>query len=100
MLLSFPRLSPKFRIQTTDPGRRRKDGVAEAKQIVQNNKKSKERKARFRTCDGLVAWATEIQEKKIDMKEGYRPAAAKKETRGREAEGRSETATASGAVSG
>jgi hypothetical protein len=32
MLLSFPRLShTKFRIQTTDPGRRRKDAVAEAK---------------------------------------------------------------------
>jgi hypothetical protein len=45
----------------------------------------------------LVAWATEIQEKKIDMKEGYRPAAAKKE-KGREAEERSETPTASGVV--
>jgi hypothetical protein len=36
--------------------------------------------------------------KKIDMKEGYRPAAAKKERKGREAEERSETPTASGAV--
>jgi hypothetical protein len=46
----------------------------------------------------LVAWATGIQEKEIDMKEGYRPAAAKKERKGREAEERSETPTASGAV--
>jgi hypothetical protein len=32
------------------------------------------------------------------MKEGYRPAAAKKEREGRKAERNSETATASGAV--
>ena len=66
---------------------------------------SKERKARFRTCGcGLVTWRDRTREKKADMKEGYRPAAAKKRERSKvgeveEAEGiPRQTTAASGAV--
>jgi hypothetical protein len=58
------RLPPKFRIQTIDPGRRRKDAVAEAKQIIQGKGKNRKKERRGSgPAGGLVAWATEIQEK-------------------------------------
>src|SRR4051812_3560655 len=77
--------------------RRREDAVVETKQIVQR-KTSKERKARFRTCGWTGGLRDQDSKKKIDMKEGYRPAAAEKEKEGREAESISRQPTASGAA--